>query len=179
MLLLHLLKISVRIYRIDYRAFIRILIITGWIQIQMEQQMLMKIMKFLRKMIIKDYLFYIRFVCWYSHPIFNSDDVSYDSDKDYEDDEYKETLFDNAFVLVDEVHNVTNKHAILLIWDFDQRIVMSATFSWNISIDDSEVVYSVFRLELREGYLTDYSFGCHLTRSIGTVHCLMWNTVQF
>jgi superfamily II DNA or RNA helicase len=87
------------------------------------------------------------------------------TEKDDEDEEgNEETLFDNAFILADEVHNAIEKHCDF-INQFHQGLVMSATFPENLSLDINKTVYIPFSYGINEGYLTDYSIWLpHLTR---------------
>ena len=69
--------------------------------------------------------------------IFNSDNNEY--------------ILDNTFILVDEVHNVGDEECGL-ISQFNQGLVMSATYPDNLSLDINETFYVPFSLGILRGY---------------------------
>lgn len=80
-----------------------------------------------------------------------------DSNSDSQDSEDEEKVKEaNAFILVDEVHNAGDEECEL-INQFQEGLVMSATYPENLSLDINETVYIPFSLGISEGYLVDYS----------------------
>jgi superfamily II DNA or RNA helicase len=82
-----------------------------------------------------------------------NEDVSDDSDSDSNSDEDRDK---NMFILADEIHNTSDEECEL-INQFQQGLVMSATYPENLSLDINETVYIPFSLGINEGYLVDYS----------------------
>jgi superfamily II DNA or RNA helicase len=77
-----------------------------------------------------------------------------DGDEDDEDDKSEDDK--NMFILADEIHNAGDDECNI-INQFQEGLVMSATYPENLSLDINETVYIPFSLGINEGYLVDYS----------------------